>query len=614
MDCLCCGSVVLPGSRTFLRKKYDERKEIMTALETKYAISHSGLEDLEKMLINGVVCRGKCSGLLAKYVTLKKDYFFTERKIIDIFGDLVVKNGFGSVIGDGIADDATHSFVTSHGTPSRSTTASPARIARKQLQYTPKEQSTKTVGVLTIHKGKRRFSCLPPSLRGVGQSVGRKSRIAIVNKVLKDNRMKAMTIRKVGQLIRKDLKLLCKQNSSFCDKRISEIEQFDWARVTSCVRNTAPLLFTILDEALNESGLEKEIAIDMCTSIMLKTHSERASLVQRLISVLLFSSHAPKQLFQRLHKIGICVSHKSTIRLIDEMSEDFDGPVKEWRSKVSDYLWPESVVNSFDTNIASNDEAVPEDTEVHVHASNISITPVDVDDTSRPSLSQQPFESTSVPLSPVLSTTNNSLNTVSCYSEEPQTSNITITADLSIDFEGQPVLLSSPHCSDNSSSTASVAHASSYTISPPSYSEKSSSDTCTSEENMECNTPRPCHRSFKLVGDNLDKYVKPRHETMERHSSSLHYFHSFAVLDRCDTSHLADNPSLCDASTTCTSLSKSILPTESDRSSLLDNYAILFARVIQRHIPFFKKNCPKVVRHIDHSYTSEMSTKSVVVS
>ena len=37
---------------------------------------------------------------------------------------------------------------------------------------------------------------------------------------------------------------------------------------------------------------------------------------------------------------------------------------------------------------------------------------------------------------------------------------------------------------------------------------------------------------FKIVGDNIDKTVRPRHMRSDRQAESLHYFHSYAVKDR----------------------------------------------------------------------------------
>ena len=41
---------------------------------------------------------------------------------------------------------------------------------------------------------------------------------------------------------------------------------------------------------------------------------------------------------------------------------------------------------------------------------------------------------------------------------------------------------------------------------------------------------------FKIVGDNIDKNVRPRHQSIDTRTKSLHYFHAFAVLDWVDLS------------------------------------------------------------------------------
>ena len=47
---------------------------------------------------------------------------------------------------------------------------------------------------------------------------------------------------------------------------------------------------------------------------------------------------------------------------------------------------------------------------------------------------------------------------------------------------------------------------------------------------------------FKIVGDNIDKNVRPSHQRLDRQTQSLHYFHSFAVRDRIDLSAYSDQP------------------------------------------------------------------------
>lgn len=50
----------------------------------------------------------------------------------------------------------------------------------------------------------------------------------------------------------------------------------------------------------------------------------------------------------------------------------------------------------------------------------------------------------------------------------------------------------------------------------------------------------PTWHGFKLVGDNLDKTVHRRHQTHDKQTVSMHYFHYYAIMDRIDLSKLSD--------------------------------------------------------------------------
>ena len=114
---------------------------------------------------------------------------------------------------------------------------------------------------------------------------------------------------------------------------------------------------------------------------------------------------------------------------------------------------------------------------------------------------------------------------------------------------------------------------------------------------------------IKLILDNIDKTVKRRHQTIDAQSKSLHYVQVYAVKDRVDFSQLSN---------TAPSPGRSvyeILPTTSDYQTLKDNFAILVARILTKHIPYFKQDFSGlVVNNIPHKYSSEMANKSEVVS
>ena len=117
--------------------------------------------------------------------------------------------------------------------------------------------------------------------------------------------------------------------------------------------------------------------------------------------------------------------------------------------------------------------------------------------------------------------------------------------------------------------------------------------------------------SNKLVGDNIDKNIKPQDMRIDNQTKSLHYFHVYDVRDRIDLTDYDDEEPTPDISSISLD---SILPSADDDLALRTNYSILIARVLRKHMPFFKDFSVGLERHIRHEYYEEMSTKSEVVS
>lgn len=82
-------------------------------------------------------------------------------------------------------------------------------------------------------KGSRhRVHNLRGSIKSLARSIGRRNKNAIVKKVMKNNEMKRKMIKKVGEVIKKEMKNTCllQSKSVFKDKQLSQIESFDWVQ------------------------------------------------------------------------------------------------------------------------------------------------------------------------------------------------------------------------------------------------------------------------------------------------------------------------------------------------------------------------------------------------
>lgn len=136
-------------------------------------------------------------------------------------------------------------------------------------------------------------------------------------------------------------------------------------------------------------------------------------------------------------------------------------------------------------------------------------------------------------------------------------------------------------------------------------------ETC---EAMQVETAKHFHAKwvgFKIIGDNIDKNVCPRHQSLEVHTKSLHYFHAFAALDRVNLSGLSEqrpsiDPSIFDL--------EKLLPLHDDICSLKSNFQIHVARIVTTYLPCLRPLKSVTPLHIKHKYYEDMSGKSVVVS
>ena len=86
------------------------------------------------------------------------------------------------------------------------------------------------------------------------------------------------------------------------------------------------------------------------------------------------------------------------------------------------------------------------------------------------------------------------------------------------------------------------------------------------------NTSKHCF-GYVIVGDNIDKNIRPSYQRQDHTTQSLHYFHSYAVLNRVDISRLSDS-----RSSDIVISPEKILPDSSECQKLLNDFEILVAR------------------------------------
>ena len=117
---------------------------------------------------------------------------------------------------------------------------------------------------------------------------------------------------------------------------------------------------------------------------------------------------------------------------------------------------------------------------------------------------------------------------------------------------------------------------------------------------------------YILVGDNVDKNVRPRFMRVDRQVQSIHAWHQYASLHRFDLQSVSDS---------LTSHLKDIkavgvnefLPSAADTVSICSNYIVLVSRILVEKLHFLHEYADCVPKHISHALTPEMSQKSTVI-
>ena len=144
----------------------------------------------------------------------------------------------------------------------------------------------------------------------------------------------------------------------------------------------------------------------------------------------------------------------------------------------------------------------------------------------------------------------------------------------------------------------------------------SSSESYASSADSECSvqsakTTTPSLEYYKLVGDNIDKNVQPRDMRSDHQTRSLHYFHTYGVADRVNSTNVSDETQCPDINSVQL---QDLLPSVNYDMELMSNFAVLALRVLKKYVPFFSKFGRGVCRHIEHDISSQMSQKSQIVS
>lgn len=133
----------------------------------------------------------------------------------------------------------------------------------------------------------------------MGKAVARGSKQTVAIECLGDPATKEQLLKQLGIVIRNELKAMCKvsRSSILCSGSAEDLKNFTWDTLLNEADETAPVLSAILKECTHTKRLRsnRHAVIGMCLSILLKYRFEKMSLVQKIMTLILYAGHSGKQ-------------------------------------------------------------------------------------------------------------------------------------------------------------------------------------------------------------------------------------------------------------------------------------------------------------------------------
>ena len=197
----------------------------------------------------------------------------------------------------------------------------------------------------------RKYVIKTPTRQTAIRRLVRKSYTALTSGTVNSPRAKKAMLSQLALAIKNEMKKMgtVKHDSILRDNN-EAVKQFSWETVRLELYKMIPTLMSLL--SLLVPNPENRIPL-ICTiaSQLLKCKHQQLSLVQRIVSVMLYGHGTHKQVYychQRLSKfngckiqvfsnlqpLNLCLSHKGSLNIMRGISQDFDVEVMEWRDEL----------------------------------------------------------------------------------------------------------------------------------------------------------------------------------------------------------------------------------------------------------------------------------------
>lgn len=142
--------------------------------------------------------------------------------------------------------------------------------------------------------------------------------------------------------VSRECETLCRPSSKsiLMDTVDSAITQFEMKNAASEIAESAPTFWKLLCASACPQWRSSSVSggllvrVVMAVACLMKARNQRMSALQYIVSIVLHNSGAKKAAFTRLNRLGLAMSHKSTLAKLRQMAARFDARLLDWKNSI----------------------------------------------------------------------------------------------------------------------------------------------------------------------------------------------------------------------------------------------------------------------------------------
>ena len=140
---------------------------------------------------------------------------------------------------------------------------------------------------------------LTPSRKKLAKSIARGSRYSLAVQAWEDLKIRKYILKLICVTLKREINTMCsdKTKSLLREQAPDCLQNFNWSQLELELGTYAPTLPCLLDACFSTRVLRQNrtYMLCMCASLMLKNRRPSMSLLQKIVSVVLYGGHCSKQ-------------------------------------------------------------------------------------------------------------------------------------------------------------------------------------------------------------------------------------------------------------------------------------------------------------------------------